>query len=428
MAKASLFDTPSALLGGYCDTTKPFHLDNNLSKGKGGRRVYLLGRVLKSGNISLMRYACQNGKRVRETLNVVLKLETDYNMKRENEEKVRLQVLACNQLNDDLERTEAGFTPRTKSKVRLYDYIYKVGEDSWKETGNKRSVYANMNSLAKHIDVFAGQDVTLGEVDEAFVRRFVSYLKTEALNLNMMRTMDEKRRREVKIAQNTQNKLIRCLNFVLNKARKAKFIANNPMDLLEKEDKVPAKAGTREYLTDEEVEILMQTPYTHSNYDIKEAFLFSCYTGLRWSDVKNLKMSDFRLDKKNGRYLKIRMVKTQEPLKIFIPDVAFDLLPDVEDDEQPIFTLPKNEYVNITLRRWIKDAGIKKRISFHCARHSAATILYSAGVPIGVIQKQLGHLKSQTTEIYAKMMDEAQSEASRTMDERFGRKKGGEPC
>ena len=144
--------------------------------------------------------------------------------------------------------------------------------------------------------------------------------------------------------------------------------------------------------------------------------------------MKNLKMSDFRLDKKNGRYLKIRMVKTQEPLKIFIPDVAFDLLPDVEDDERPIFTLPKNEYVNITLRTWIKDAGIKKRISFHCARHSAATILYSAGVPIGVIQKQLGHLKSQTTEIYAKMMDEAQSEASRTMDERFGRKKGGEPC
>ena len=63
MAKAKLFNSKEALLEGYCDLNRTPHLDNYLSKGKGGRKVYLLGRVLPSGNISLMRYSCSNGKR-----------------------------------------------------------------------------------------------------------------------------------------------------------------------------------------------------------------------------------------------------------------------------------------------------------------------------------------------------------------------------
>jgi len=196
------------------------------------------------------------------------------------------------------------------------------------------------------------------------------------------------------------------------------------MDDLDRGDKVAAKAGTREYLTDDEVKKLIETPFTHGRFNIKEAFLFSCFTGLRFSDLKQLKMSDFRIDKKNGRYLRIKMVKTREPLKIFVPDVAFNLLPDVEDDDAPVFDLAKNDYSNQALQRWLKDAGIKdKKITFHCARHSAATILYSAGVPIQTIQKQLGHIKATTTEVYAKMMDEAQSEASKMMDKKFGKDK-----
>ncbi|MBR6180109.1 MAG: hypothetical protein IKQ77_02740, partial [Prevotella sp.] len=82
MAKASLFKTSETLLQGYCDLRRDFHLDNNLTKGKGGRKVYLLGRVLNSGNISLMRYSCHEGKRAREMLGCVLKIESDWNIKR----------------------------------------------------------------------------------------------------------------------------------------------------------------------------------------------------------------------------------------------------------------------------------------------------------------------------------------------------------
>lgn len=419
MAKASLFKTKEALYEGYCDLAKDYHLDNNLTKGKGGRNVYLLGRVLSSGNISMYRYSCKGGKRVREMLNVVLKIETDWNVKRENEEKLRLQVIKCNEINADVERTGASFQPRIKSKVRLVDFIDLVGEEALKETGNRHSVYATMHSLHKHVEAFRGENVQFREVDEDWVRGFIDYVKRDALNINYTRTQDEKRKKRNRISQNTQHRLIVNLNFVLNKAVRAKVIATNPMNSLDAKEKVSAKTGTREYLTDDEVEKLMATPFTHGRYNIKEAFLFSCFTGLRFSDLKQLKMSDFRIDKKTGRYLKIKMVKTREPLKIYVPDVAFEQLPEVENDDEPVFFLPKNDYANQALRRWIADAGMTKRVSFHCARHSAATILYSAGVPIQTISKQLGHLKVQTTQIYAELMDKAQAEASTTFDKRF---------
>ena len=420
MAKASLFKTSETLLQGYCDLRRDFHLDNNLTKGKGGRKVYLLGRVLNSGNISLMRYSCHDGKREREMLGCVLKIESDWNIKRENEEKLRLQVIKCNELNSDLERTEQAFIPMAKSKAYLIDYILKIGDDALQETGNRHSMYAVMWSLAKHVELYAGRNVMFKDVDEDWIRGFIEYCKHDALNLNYTRTSKDGKRKEVKISQNTQHKLITKLNLVLKKASRGKnrLIASNPMDGIESDEKVKSKQGTREFLSEEEVSKLMETPFNHGKYDIKEAFLFSCFTGLRYSDLCQLKMSDFRMDR-NGRYIKIQMVKTREPLKIYIPDVAFNLIPDVEDDTK-VFSLPKNDYANECLRKWCKDSGIKKFVTFHCARHSAATILYSNGVPIQTIQKQLGHLKSATTELYAKMMDSAQSEASKMFDTRFG--------
>jgi integrase len=96
------------------------------------------------------------------------------------------------------------------------------------------------------------------------------------------------------------------------------------------------------------------------------------------------------------------------------------VLPDVADDETPVFSLPKNETANTSLRKWLKDAGITDRpITFHSARHSAATLLLSNNVPLAVVSKQLGHLKSSTTEIYAKIVDEAQKVASSKMDDLF---------
>ena len=419
MAKTSLFRTAKDLWDGYTDTGRSYRLDNNVSKN-GGRKVYLLGRQLSSGNISLYRYACSNGKRQRESLNVVLCLETNYDIKRENEEKLRLQAIATNTLNDELERRDANFAPRLKAKIRLVDYLMKLADEALKKSGNRHSMYAQYYRVAKHIGIF-DPDVTLGQVDEDWIRRFINYLSFEALNLNFQR--NAKRKKEVRLSQNTQHIMLTKLNMALRIASRGKnrLIASNPMQELDKDEKIAAKKGEREYLDEGEVKKLVGTPFRHSRhaYDIKEAFLFSCFTGLRYSDLIRLKMSDFRADK-NGRFLKIKMHKTKEPLKIYIPNVAFRLLPDVADENAPVFNMPShNEWANISLGKWVKDAGITKHITFHCGRHSAATLLLSYGIPLQVIQRQLGHLKSTTTEIYAKLVDESQHDASKMMDSKF---------
>lgn len=159
----------------------------------------------------------------------------------------------------------------------------------------------------------------------------------------------------------------------------------------------------------------MSVPYNGVR-DIKAAFLFSCFTGLRYSDLQRITLADLHKDT-IGTYLDISMVKTKEKLKAYVPTVALSMVPERErTDNEPMFNLPKNDYANVCLRRWIESAQIDKTITFHLARHTAATLLLSSGLPLAVVSKQLGHLKISTTEIYAKIVDEAQVEAAKTMD------------
>jgi integrase len=102
-----------------------------------------------------------------------------------------------------------------------------------------------------------------------------------------------------------------------------------------------------------------------------------------------------------------------------------NFIPKTDNDEVPIFNLPKNDYSNQSLAKWIKDAGIKdKVVTFHVARHTSATLLLSSGTPLAAIQKQLGHTKAATTEIYADLLDKSQRNAVKAFDKRFGKKGG----
>ncbi len=412
MAQKKLYRDAKSLIEGYDLTAK-----------RGTRKVYLIGRPLKSGNVALLRYVSRGSgsDRVRERVStgVILEVETDLIVKRSNEEKVRLQRVTCDMINTDLERTEADFVPQSKNRVRIIEYIRKLGERALAESGNRHSIYATMQALENHIEIYAGNSVTFKDVNKKWVLNFIEYLKTKALNQNYLRAKDKKKRKEVAISQNTQHRIIVNLNYVMNAAVRDCIIRTNPIKELSNRDKVPAKKGTREYLNKEEIERLMATPFSHSRYNIKEAFLFSCFTGLRYSDLRMIRQSDFHRDDL-GAYLRIKMVKTHEPLKIYVPDVALKLLPKKDNDDMPLFDLPKNDYANQTLRKWLEDAGVTgKKISFHCGRHSAATLLLSAGLPLAVVGKQLGHLKTSTTEIYAKLVDEAQRSAAAKMDELF---------
>lgn len=142
------------------------------------------------------------------------------------------------------------------------------------------------------------------------------------------------------------------------------------MDKLENSDKPKEEDGTREFLTIGEIKKLITVPCR--NNTLKQAFLFCCLVGLRYSDVASITWGELTQDNEGANMLRFRMKKVRRNESNYLSDEAMRWLPERGEatDSDIIFTLPKNDSANKQLARWIKSAGITKRITFHCSRHS----------------------------------------------------------
>lgn len=130
--------------------------------------------------------------------------------------------------------------------------------------------------------------------------------------------------------------------------------------------------------------------------------MFSCFTGLRISDVMALRKENIV-----GENIVLNQKKTLEPVIIPIGENARKFL---EDGGLP-FRLPLNNTLNKHVKNWVKKAGIPKKVTFHIARHSFATLALSSGADLYVTSRLLGHTSVNTTAIYAKIVDEARKKA-----------------
>ena len=172
----------------------------------------------------------------------------------------------------------------------------------------------------------------------------------------------------------------------------------------------------RKYLTIDEVKLLAKTPCRKPF--VKNAFLFSCFSRLRFSDVKALTWGQIQTDNEGKQVIKYIQKKTNKPEYLQVSNEALQFLPDRNDaqNNDVIFPLTNNGYTNDALKSWIFGAGITKRVTFHVGRHTNATLLLSLGVPIETVSKILGHSDIQTTQIYAKVIDKNKREAVSKLD------------
>lgn len=418
MAKEKLFKSAEELVEGYgLKSIK----DSNQK-----RKVYLKGRILPSGNVALFYYSCTDYKIQRRNTGALLIPERNMTDKIRNKELLRLHSTECDTINADLERKDANFAPTRKNKTNVVDYIENLSQKALLQTGNKHSYYSTFHSLATHLERCFGHNIRFKDVDQKWILRFLSYLKTEAVNLNFVRTEDENRRKELPLSDNSQLRIYRNLNTVLSIAVKQDIIPINPCSLIDKKDKPKEKKGSRLYLELDEVKRLIETPFpaTCSTADFRDAFLFACCTALRYSDLQKISQSDIKTGQ-NGTYIEIIQTKTKEPLKIYLDDFALSFIPKRErTKEEPLFKLPKNANANdnVAFKKWFVDAKIEKHITWHCARHTTATIMLSNNIPLAVVSAQLGHSKISTTQIYAKIVDKAQAEAATRFSKLFADK------
>nr|WP_321411865.1 site-specific integrase [uncultured Allomuricauda sp.] len=168
----------------------------------------------------------------------------------------------------------------------------------------------------------------------------------------------------------------------------------------------------REYLTKRELRLIEETTFTKEGVEkCKDVFLFSCYTGLSYIDVKALTPDHLLKGIDGNEWLFTKRIKTDEKLKIPLIPQAKEIIKKYEDSAErriakvllPVYS---NQKVNYYLKEICKACKIYKKVTFHTARHTfATTVTLSNGVPIETVSKMLGHTKLSTTQIYARVLE-----------------------
>ena len=178
----------------------------------------------------------------------------------------------------------------------------------------------------------------------------------------------------------------------------------------------------KDVLSQDEMQLLISTHYEHENTNIRRAFIFCFYCGLRFCDVKDLtfanvdysnKLLKFEQNKTKGHSSSSGVViPLNEGLLRLIGEPASD-----QSKESLIFPLPSYEMCLKALKRWVKRAGINKHISWHCARHSFAVNILNNGANIKTVSSLLGHSGLKHTEKYTRAIDELKEAAINSLPE-----------
>ena len=320
-------------------------------------------------------------KRARKALGLYLEKENTQEIKNRNK-KIKRKALAIIKVMNS--------SPNDNFTLFLQDLIDK-----------KKGVLKTKNAYQlcyNYLHKFAEKPVKWYQIDLLFIDNFRDYL------LRMAKTEQRK-----PLERNTAKLIYSCFVHALNQAVRYDHLEYK---IIQQARMIKAKEVKREYLTLEEIRLLVKTP-CKKDY-IKNAFLFSCFTGLRASDVQNLIWKDVLIDDEGNYSINYRQTKTKKIENLPINEQILGFMGDMpmNDDSKKVFKFKYNSHINPYLRQWCKDAGITKNITFHCARHTFAMLKLSVDkIDIYTVSKLLGHGTVTTTEIYAKMTNEIKMSA-----------------
>lgn len=348
----------------------------------------------QGGKTSLYLDYYHKGKRKTE----YLKLYLDPNAKTKEQKEVNKKTLQLAetiraQRQIEIQNGVYGFRDNEKMKGSFLAYMRMLAEKRKDSSGN----YGNWDSVVKHLEKFLPYDILFKEIDRQFVMDFKEYLDKEA-----------KTKSEVGLSQNSKYSYFNKLRAALKQIVKDGILPTNPSEGVE-----AFKQGEpeREFLTLEELQAVAKEECEIPQ--LKTAFIFSCLTGLRWSDIQKLLWSEVQHSKEMGYYIRFRQKKTKGAETLPVSEQAFQLLGEKQALEERVFKgLKYSAWHNLKLQQWVMKAGITKTITFHCARHTYATLQLTMGTDIYTVSKLLGHKELKTTQIYAKIIDDKKKEAA----------------
>ena len=340
---------------------------------------------MKNGGHSLSLDYMIDGVRTRESLKLYLVPEKTKIDRVMNQETLKMAEAVRARRTLEVQSARTGIRLGTRKDMLLTDFIEEQVRD-YAERG-KVSYSQTLEKIGRWIKEY-GKRPTLLTVDKEFVLGFVDFLQKRGL------------------ADSTVYLYYSNLNTIFNNAYRADMMNENPFRHIETTKRLHYPQTEREYLTLAELRGLISVKCP--NEMVKRAFLFACFTGLRLSDIENLEWDKIR-DNGEGLQVEARMIKTGRMVYVPLSANAVAQLP--ERSEGKVFLLPGRYQIGDDIKVWMERAGIGKKITFHCSRHTYATMLLTYGADIYTVSTLLGHTNLATTQIYARIIDDKKRKA-----------------
>lgn len=366
--------------------------------------VRIRRKTLANGNISLYLAIYIKGHREYEFLKLYLIPEKTKADKERNKQTLALANSIKAQRIVEIQNNAWGFKSDYKEQTLFYDYYDALTEKRRKK--ESKGNFSNWASARRHLRKYDGRDnLTFADITPKWIEGFKNYLENEAEAFGC----DTRQRAHKKpLSQNSRQSYFNKLRACLRQAYEDGIIRLNPMRGIKT---FSSEESTRDYLTIEEVKAMAAAECDFP--EIKRAFLFSCLTGLRRSDIERLTWGE--VSTMDGRTrLIFRQKKTGGQEYLDITPQAAELLGEkgkAKSTDNVFGDIRYPSETNESLRIWALRAGVDKNVTFHVGRHTFAVMMLTLGTDIYTVSKLLGHRDLKTTQIYAKIVDSKKQEA-----------------
>lgn len=249
------------------------------------------------------------------------------------------------------------------------------------------------------IDTMGKQDIELHDVTVSFVKKHDLYLRTVRNNVT-----------------NSVTKRLQHLKKVIRYAKQLGYSDNNPFEFI----KLSFQASSRVFLESRELELIKcYQPAKIVHQEVKDVFLFQCYTGIAHCDLMLLTKENIQMDNSGKKWLVFKRKKTKSEVQVPLLPIALTIIKKYEQGPNGLL-LPVqcNQAMNRRLKELMKEVGIQKNISTHIGRHSfACSVTLANGIPLEIVSKLLGHSNTIITQVYAKVLPKSVSDAMERLSE-----------
>jgi integrase len=359
---------------------------------------------LKNGNKSLYLDIYRDGRRTKQYLKLYLVPEVDYSAKMQNQNTLMQANAIKSEMILKVTNKVAGITDQSHRATMLYVewlQIYRDKVMAKKSESARRFIVR----LIAEIKEYNGE-VTLGDIDRDYIMGFLDYLQGRKSYT----------REHNALSKDSVFNYLAYIRASLNRAVKENIIRKNPFTGI-KRNMLFGSETKREYLTVDEIKRLIDTPCRRE--DMKAAFLFSCFCGLRIMDIKLLKWKHIT---KTQAYWQVEITQYKTGKQIYLPlnHNARKWMPEQGELGPEDLVFPKlSIWYDKTLSDWALAADVHKQFSFHVARHTFATLALTAGVDIYTTSQLLGHTTIRHTQRYAKIINSKRIDAVSLLDDAF---------